>query len=119
MARKITKKGLIRKKDCEWKDIIRERDNYTCQICGKKINKYAHSHHIVPRQLKELRWDVNNGITLCFNHHKVGSYSPHQNALWFSEWMMINRPTQYCYLLDRLHGLNKTHSSVIDDKKVL
>jgi len=105
--RKLTKKGLIRKQKEEWMNAVRERDNYTCQICGKDCSKKAHSHHIIPRQIKETRYDINNGITLCFHHHKVGSYSPHQNALWFAEWLRLNKREQYEYIMNKLHELKK------------
>lgn len=107
MVRKLTKKGLLRKQKEDWMNAVRERDNYTCQICLKDCGKHSHSHHILPKQLAEFRYDINNGITLCFNHHKVGAYSPHQNALWFSIWLKKNKPEQYTYLVMRLLEINQ------------
>lgn len=69
-----------------WREQIRQRDNYTCQICNK--NKiYLEVHHKIPLlyivelfQLKTIKevinckllWDVNWGITLCKKcHNKV------------------------------------------------
>jgi len=47
-----------------------ERDNYTCQCCLKRgLNLNA--HHIAPFSTNiELRYDVNNLITLCVDCHK-------------------------------------------------
>lgn len=54
----------------EWRTKVFTRDNFTCAICnqvGGKLN----AHHIKPfRDFEELRYDVNNGITLCEKCHK-------------------------------------------------
>lgn len=59
----------------EWRKQVFERDNYTCQECGDHSgNGHAivlHPHHIKPFAThKELRYDVNNGITLCQKCHR-------------------------------------------------
>ena len=103
MSRKKSKKTEIRELDDIWKKKVKERDNYTCQICGKKIQgKNCHAHHILPRQIKGMRWDIDNGITLCYQHHKVGIYSPHQNAIWFFGWMNVHKSKQLKYLIKKI-----------------
>lgn len=53
-----------------WRKSIFERDSYTCQNCRQRGGKLQ-AHHIVPyRESPELRHDLNNGITLCFDCHK-------------------------------------------------
>lgn len=54
-----------------WTKEVLERDNYTCQECGKKFNKkFLQVHHIKPiSQYPSLALDVSNGITLCKNCH--------------------------------------------------
>jgi len=54
----------------EWRLSVYKRDNYKCRIsncdCGGRII----AHHILPwRDFPELRYEVNNGITLCQAHH--------------------------------------------------
>lgn len=53
-----------------WRTTIYERDNYTCQDCGKRGGK-LNAHHIKPwKQYPSLRYEISNGITLCWDCHK-------------------------------------------------
>lgn len=61
----------------EWRKSVFERDNYTCQKCGKKSGNgktvVIHPHHIKSfTYYPELRYFVDNGITLCVPcHHQT------------------------------------------------
>ena len=101
MSKTKSKKTIEREKLKEWRMLVLVRDDYKCQICETKPTK-PHVHHIIPKQVKETRYDINNGITLCFNHHKVGFHSPHMNALWFFIWFRETKPEQFNYLIDKL-----------------
>lgn len=58
-----------------WRETVFERDNYTCQKCGK-IGGKLNVHHIVPFKecldldYEELIYDLDNGITYCEDYHK-------------------------------------------------
>lgn len=48
-----------------WAAMVKERDNYTCQICGA-IDEQLIAHHIDPVINNPIEsMDIDNGITLC------------------------------------------------------
>ena len=108
MPKKITKKGELRALDEAWKKNVKERDCYFCQVCNCLVEKRnCQAHHILPRHIKKFRWDVDNGITLCYPHHKAGPFSAHQNAIWFTFWLKTNKPAQFIHALNKLKELGK------------
>lgn len=78
-----------KKLDKEWATAIKERDGWCCVICG---NKWApNAHHIIPREQKEYRYCMDNGITLCVAHHKFSRLISAHNApfaffMWLDRW---------------------------------
>jgi hypothetical protein len=68
----ITKKNELIRKSIEyrlWREAIFARDNWTCQTCRIRGGN-IHSHHIKPFSLyPELRFALDNGITLCKTCH--------------------------------------------------
>lgn len=56
----------------KWRNEVYKRDNYTCQWPGCTLGKKINAHHIKTwANFPGLRYDVNNGITLCSRHHKM------------------------------------------------
>lgn len=54
----------------DWRNAVFERDNYTCQDCGKPSNGDIEAHHIIPVYIDPTKIvDVDNGITLCKSCH--------------------------------------------------
>ena len=54
-----------------WRQSVFERDDYTCQFCQKRGYKIQ-ADHIKPwAGYPELRFDVDNGRTLCVDCHKT------------------------------------------------
>lgn len=61
-----------------WSENVKKRDNYTCVECGSEDN--IESHHIIEFSSNEnLKYDINNGITLCSFCHS----EKHPNLKYF------------------------------------
>ncbi len=55
----------------EWVRKVFQRDNYTCQCCGKRGGR-LNAHHLYNfAEYENLRYDVENGITFCEECHLV------------------------------------------------
>jgi hypothetical protein len=54
----------------EWVRIVKIRDNFKCKINNKDCFGRLEAHHICRwSDFPELRYEINNGITLCKFHH--------------------------------------------------
>ena len=54
----------------EWMKSVKDRDNWKCKIADKNCKGKLEAHHILRwSEFPELRYEVNNGITLCHFHH--------------------------------------------------
>ena len=55
-----------------WRNAVLQRDNHACQKCTSSISETKlNAHHIMSYLDNEpLRFDVNNGITLCVKCHR-------------------------------------------------
>lgn len=63
------------KKYIKWRLLVFQRDNWICQTCGARSKSgepvYLEAHHIRSWiKYPELRYKVDNGLTLCRNCHK-------------------------------------------------
>lgn len=53
-----------------WMSEVKNRDNWKCRIGDIDCNGKLEAHHILRwSEYPELRYDINNGITLCHFHH--------------------------------------------------
>ena len=53
-----------RKQYRKWRSQVIKRDNHKCKLCGNSKNLVA--HHIIEAQNNpSIKFEINNGITLC------------------------------------------------------
>ncbi len=53
-----------------WRKEVWLRDNFTCKIANPECAGRIEAHHISGyKEYPELRYNINNGITLCHAHH--------------------------------------------------
>lgn len=56
----------------EWSRSVKNRDGWKCKISNGDCSGKVVAHHILSwRDYVELRYEVNNGITLCRKHHPL------------------------------------------------
>lgn len=54
----------------EWASEVKNRDGWKCRIANQECEGKVYAHHILTwKDYPELRYEVNNGITLCHAHH--------------------------------------------------
>ena len=90
------KKPNNRKLLKEWSRIVRDRDGNCCAVCGS--DKFIQAHHLLAKKkYPQYKLDPKIGIALCSGHHCFFPRSAETNAIWFANWLRINRPEQYEY----------------------
>jgi len=60
-----------------WKNLVFKRDNWICQLCGKRGGNLEAHHKKGWAKYPKLRYKLNNGITLCYDCHK--KVDPYRN----------------------------------------
>jgi len=71
-----------------WSKAVKIKYSYKCAYC-KRSDKEArlNSHHIFSRRHKATKYDLDNGICLCVDHHKFKPFSAHESPE-FILWMI-------------------------------
>lgn len=72
MPKKTKRKTVANKLDKIWSLIVRAEGE--CELCQRQGKLDA--HHIEGRSPQVLRWNLANGIALCFRCHRLGVHSP-------------------------------------------
>lgn len=108
------KERKIKRKYPEYNDFkkeVFERDNYTCQCCGKRGGE-LNAHHIYGyKEYPKYRTDINNGITLSEEiHKKYHSKYGYKNNNWedFRSFLYDEyKETKDKHLLDLIENIEK------------
>lgn len=73
---KAEKRTDERREEKAWHKAIKKRDGDTCRWCQRKVvdcldrlPERREHHHVSGRVVKEIRWDVRNGLQLCGSCH--------------------------------------------------
>lgn len=76
----------------EWRLNIYKRDGYQCKINNKDCSGRLEVHHILGyTEHKELRYDINNGITLCHFHHPRVRDEEKRLSPYFMELVSVSK----------------------------
>jgi hypothetical protein len=65
--------------DKYWKQIVKHRAGFKCEICGDS-NRQLNSHHIEGKGNMDLRTNLDNGICLCVTCHTMGQVAAHSTS---------------------------------------
>lgn len=81
--------------DKKWSQMVRDRDG-ECLYCGRKPPYVLNAHHFMRRGVKSTRFMLENGVTLCFQHHTVNhEFSAHKTPEAFKKWFIKKYPDRY------------------------
>jgi len=114
MSRPPTKRSIKAKLHKAWADRIKERDNHLCQLC-RKPHRVLNSHHLLPQENYPFaRYELLNGICLCFRCHKCSNNSPHRDPLGFIRWLRVYKADQYDWCMEQLDDLETPQDDASD-----
>lgn len=70
----------------------KEIDNWKCRIINNDCKGRLEAHHILNwKDYSELRYDINNGITLCHAHHPRGRANEKRLSPYFMELVSVSK----------------------------
>lgn len=76
----------------DWRKQVWLRDKFACKIGNPDCSGRIEAHHILSwKDYPELRYEVNNGITLCHFHHPRKRNDEMRLSPYFTE--LVNRAT--------------------------
>lgn len=63
---------LTDKRYKQWRSDVFTRDGWVCQTCKNSVGGKLQAHHIKSwSKFPDSRYDINNGVTLCIDCHKL------------------------------------------------
>ncbi len=72
-----------------WRAEVYKRDDFSCRIADKRCDGKIVAHHILTwSKFPELRYEVNNGITLCHFHHPLKRNDEMRLSPYFQELVL-------------------------------
>ena len=75
-----------------WRKEVWIRDNFKCKIAEESCEGRIEAHHILSwRDYPELRYKINNGITLCHAHHPRKRVEEKRLSPYFMELVPVSK----------------------------
>ena len=110
----MKKKSRVKICDELWAKVIKKRAGYQCERCHRtQLESKLDAHHIIGRQNYHLRYDLTNGICLCFDCHINFA---HCDPEGWHLWLMNNRERDYDYLNREKDIIARNNYQEIEDK---
>ncbi len=76
----------------DWRKQVYKRDNFKCKMQNADCNGRIIAHHILGyKSYPELRYEINNGITLCQAHHPLKRAEEKRLAGKFTELVSVSK----------------------------
>jgi len=101
MAKTNKRRRIIKRLDNLVREVVRLRDDNTCQRCGKRVEgSDSQPSHVIPKgRCLYLRWDLLNVKLLCMACHRWW----HLNPIAAAEWFKAKFPARYAYVKQYEH----------------
>ncbi len=99
---KLKKQARIAKRKA-WAKLSKElrKTHDRCEVCGSPF--YLQCHHVLPKEkYPEFLLETRDIIICCPRCHKWSKWSFHRNPVWASEWLKINKPEQFQWILNNI-----------------
>jgi hypothetical protein len=80
---------------------LKVRSKGKCERCGRKDT--LQPAHIISRNNRTLRWDIQNILCLCAGCH----FWAHQDPLGFTDFVKTASPDRYKYLMEMKDVITK------------
>lgn len=75
-----------------WSKSVKDRDCWKCKIGNSDCKGQLEAHHILRwSEYPELRYDINNGITLCCFHHPLKKEEEKRLVPTFMELVSVSK----------------------------
>jgi hypothetical protein len=75
-----------------WMLAVKNRDGWKCKISNQDCRGRLEAHHILSwKDYPELRYQVNNGITLCCAHHPRKRIEEKQLSPYFQDLIIVKQ----------------------------
>lgn len=108
-TKKPKKSTVINKNDSLARELNIKVHGNRCERCGKDGRVYKMDwSHVFPREIKAIRWDMDNCMVHCFTCHKWWHDRPLETKDWFDE----KYPGRRKRLQDKV---NKAGLQTVDD----